>query len=141
MAITVAGAVEICKNLEFEYKLKIMMAAIAKEVLNESRSVAFHLERVRWANRALTRPTDEVKKVCLIVSFVVGVELGSTDNVILQAIRGNVDTFAGAFNTEPQSPDGDVTSIIIEETDHDNDPATAPVATKRSIFSFIKSKR
>lgn len=141
MADTVQEATEICRNLEFELKLKIMMASVAKEVLAESRMAKFHLSRVKWANRALNRPAEEVKKVCLIVSLVSEVELTATDEVVLQAIRDDVDTFAGAFNEAPQSADGDITSVVIEETDHDNNPNTPPVVTKRSIFSFLKRQR
>ena len=138
MANNITEAVEICRNLEFELKLKIVMAFIAKEILAEEPSVPFHLTRARWANRALNRPTDEVKKVCLVMSITPFISLDSEDIPIIQAVRDNVNTFAGAFAELPIPVDGIRTNVVIEETDHDNNVATAPVVTKRTFMNFFK---
>jgi hypothetical protein len=141
MADNIEAAAVICRNREFELKLKIVMAFISKEVLAEPANTTFHLSRVRWANRALTRPDTEVKKVCMVMSITPGVELDATDNALIQAVRADVDTFAGAFLEEAEPLDGQPTTIEITETDHDNNPVTAPVVTTRRIMNFFRSKK
>lgn len=141
MANTLDGAIVICRNVEFEFKLKIVMAIIAKEILAEASDVQYHIMRVRWATRSQTRTVDEVKKVCLLLSFLPPIELSSADSVIVSAVRENVDTFAGAFNEEPEPIDDRIVEVIIDESDHDNNPNTKPVVTKRSIFSFFRRKK
>jgi len=141
MADSIEQAAVICRNLEFEFKIKIVMAFIAKEVLSEAATVPFHVTRARWANRALNRPLDEVRKVCTVMAVTPGVELTATDEVLIQAVRDDINTFAGVFFEEVEANEGTKTSIEITETDHDNNPITAPVVTKRTIMNFFRNKR
>jgi hypothetical protein len=141
MADTVDDAAKICRNLEFGLKLKIIMGFLADEVLNEAANVPFHILRTRWAIKALARPDLELGKVCLVMSIVSGVELNSTDAQLITAMRTKINVFAGAFLEDAEAADGTPAQITIEETDHDANPATAPVVTKRTIFNRFRAKK
>lgn len=141
MASTIEEAKQLCRNLEFESKLKIVMAFLADEILQEAATVPFHITRVRWANRALNRPAEEVRKVCLIMSLVPGVDDTLGDAQLINETRLKINSFAGAFNEVAELADGDIERVEITETDHDSNPATAPVVTKRSIFSRLRGRK
>lgn len=141
MANTIEQAKALCRDLEFTLKLKIVMAFLADEVLQEAATVPFHITRVRWANRALHRPDEEVRKVCLVMAIVPNVDDTLGDAALIDAVRAKINTFAGAFNEVAQPTDGEIQRVETTETDHDNDPATAPVVTKRSIFSRLRGRK
>lgn len=140
MATTTQEAIVICNDRTFKERLVIVIAFVAKGVLAEATSVPFHNTRARYAVRYLARPMIEVDKACIIVSLSPGVRADATDAVLIQAVRTNFNILAGVFSAAAGPADGIRQEVVIEETDHDNNPATPPIVkrTFRNLFGLLR---
>jgi hypothetical protein len=140
MAKTSLEAVTICTNTQFTARIKILLTKVATEVLAEDPDTPFHNVRARWASRFSSRSAIDVEKACNIVSFSPAVEDDSEDDVLLPILRQHLNVLAGAFNPAPEPVDGVPQEVIVEFTDHDNDPNTAPIRkrTIRNLFGLLR---
>lgn len=96
MATTFQEAAELVIDEDFKLKVRLGLAYVAREVLAEAGSVPFHDQRVVWARSLFGALEREVNKAVTMLAGVPSVVKTIGDGALINEIRAEVNSFAGA---------------------------------------------
>lgn len=97
MALTAAALLALRSDPDFQVRLQVAIAAVARGILLEESSKTFNPERIRWAREANRVPSSKVEEVAWAtltdptIRGVDDVEKSVTDSMLEDAVKAVVD--------------------------------------------------